>query len=46
MFKYIFLKYNVIILIEISRKLGPKGPINNKSALSQVIAKEQTIIRI
>ena len=37
-FKCIFLNENVRIAIEISLKFVPKGPIDNKSALVQVMA--------
>ena len=37
-FKYIFLNDNVCILIKISLKFIPKGPINNISALVQMMA--------
>ena len=37
-FERIFLKENVIILIEISLKFVPKGPINNIPALFQIMA--------
>ena len=37
-FKWIFLNENVIILIEISLKSVPKGPINNIPALVQIMA--------
>ena len=37
-FKHIFLNENVRILIKISLKLVPKGPINNISALVQIMA--------
>ena len=37
-FKCIFLNENVCILIEISLKCVPKGPINNMSALVQIMA--------
>ena len=37
-FKCIFLNENVRISIQISLKFVPKGPIDNKSALVQVIA--------
>ena len=36
-FKNIFLEWNVWILIEMSFKFIPKGPINNISALDQVM---------
>ena len=41
-FKRIFLNGNVGISIKISLKFVPKGPINNKSALVQVMAWRQT----
>ena len=41
-FKCIFLNENDNILIEISLKLVPRSPINNKSALVQVMAWHQT----
>ena len=37
-FKHIFLNDNARILIEISLKFVPKGTVNNKSALVQVMA--------
>ena len=37
-FKRIFVNENVIILIEISLKFVPKGPINNIPALVQIMA--------
>ena len=37
-FKRIFLNENVSILVQISLKFVPKGPIDNKSALVQVMA--------
>ena len=37
-FKYIFLKENVLILIEISFELIPKGPIDNIQALVHLLA--------
>ena len=37
-FERIFLKENVIILIKISLKFVPKGPINNIPALVQIMA--------
>ena len=37
-FKRIFLNENVWILINISLKFVPKGPINNISALIQIMA--------
>ena len=37
-FKCIFLNENVRILIEISLKFVPKGPIDNKPALAQIMA--------
>ena len=37
-FKYIFLNENVSILIKISLKFVPKGPINNIPALVQIMA--------
>ena len=37
-FKRIFLNENIIILIEISLKFVPKGPINNIPALVQIMA--------
>ena len=37
-FKCIFLNENVILSIEISLKFVPKGPINNMSALVQIMA--------
>ena len=37
-FKYIFLNENVIILVKISLKFVPKGPINNIPALVQIMA--------
>ena len=40
-FKPIFLKENVRISIQISLKFVPNGPIDNKSALVQVMAWRQ-----
>ena len=40
-FKYIFMNEKFCILIPISLKFVPKGPINNKSALVQVLAWHQ-----
>ena len=37
-FKHIFLNENVRILIKISLKFVPKGPINNIPALAQIMA--------
>ena len=37
-FKHIFLNENVRIFIQISLKFVPKGPIDNKSVLVQVVA--------
>ena len=37
-FKSIFMNENIRILIQISLKFVPKGPIDNKSALVQVMA--------
>ena len=37
-FKHIFLNENVRILIKISQKFVPKGPINNIPALVQIMA--------
>ena len=37
-FTYIFLNENIWILIKISMKLVPKGPINSIPALAQIIA--------
>ena len=37
-FKYIFLNENVQILITISQKFVPKGPINNIPSLVQIMA--------
>ena len=37
-FKYIFLNENIWILIKISLKFVPKGPINNIPALVQIMA--------
>ena len=37
-FERIFLKENVIILIKMSLKFVPNGPINNISALVQIMA--------
>ena len=37
-FKRIFLNENVRILIKISMKFFPKGPINNNPALVQIMA--------
>ena len=37
-FKFIFLNEKYCILIKISLELVPKGPIDNKSALIQVMA--------
>ena len=41
-FKCIFLNENVWILIKISLKLVPKGPINNIPSLIQIMARHQT----
>ena len=41
-FKLIFLNENDRILIKISLKLVPKGPIDNKPALVQVMAWRRT----
>ena len=41
-FKRIFLNENVSISIQISLKFVPKGPIENKSALVQVMAWRRT----
>ena len=41
-FKCIFFNENVRIFIQISLKFVPKGPIDNKSALVQVMAWCQT----
>ena len=41
-FKWIFLNKNVWILINISLKFVPKGPINNISALIQIMAWRRT----
>ena len=41
-FKRIFFNKNIRISIPISLKFLPKGPINNKSALVQVMALHQT----
>ena len=41
-FKCIFLNENVSILIQISLKFVPKGPIDNKSALFQGMAWRRT----
>ena len=41
-FKHIFLNENVRILIQISLKCVPKGPIDNKPALVQVMDWRQT----
>ena len=40
--KRIFLNENVGILIEVSLEFVPKGPIDNKSALVQVMACRRT----
>ena len=40
-FKCIFLNENVLILIKISLKFVPKGPINNMPALVQIMAWRQ-----
>ena len=40
--KRIFLNENVSILIEVSLEFVPKGPIDNKSALVQVMACRRT----
>ena len=37
-FNYIFMNENIIILMQISLKFAPMGPIDNKSALVQVTA--------
>ena len=42
-FKYIFVNEKFRILSRISLKFVPKGPINNKSALVQVMAWHQAI---
>ena len=44
-FKYIFLNENDNIAIEISLELVPRGPINNKSALVQVMAWHRTVAK-
>ena len=41
-FKHIFFNENVRISIQISLKFVPNGPIDNKSALVQVIAWRRT----
>ena len=41
-FKRIFLNENIKISIQISLKFVPNGPIDNKSALVQVMAWRQT----
>ena len=41
-FKHIFLDENASILIQVSLKFVPKGPIDNKSALVQVMAWRRT----
>ena len=41
-FKYIFMNGKFCILIRISLKFVPNGPIDNKSALVQVIARQRT----
>ena len=41
-FKRIFLNENVKILIQISLQFVPRGPIDNKSALVQVMAWRRT----
>ena len=38
LFKYLFMNEKVCILIRISLKFVPKGPIDNKSMLVQVMA--------
>ena len=43
-FKYIFLNENVRILIKISLKFIPQGPINNIPALLHKMAWRQAII--
>ena len=40
-FKRIFLKENVIILIKISLKFVPNGPIDNITALVQIMTRDQ-----
>ena len=40
-FKYIFLNENIYILIKISLKFVPKGPINNIPALVQIMARHR-----
>ena len=40
--KHVFLKQNFSVLIEISLKFVPKGLINNKSSLVQVMTWHQT----
>ena len=37
-FKWIFLNYNVSILIMISLNFVPRGPISNTPALAQIMA--------
>ena len=37
-FQYIFVNENVLILIKISPKFGPKGPINNFPSLVEIMA--------
>ena len=39
-------KNHVILLIEISQKFVPEGPIHNKSALAQVIARCKTYVKL
>ena len=41
-FKYIFFNENVWILIKISLKFVPKGPIDNIPALVQIMARRRT----
>ena len=41
-FKYIFKNEQFYILIKSSRKIAPKGPINNKSALVQAMTWRRT----
>ena len=41
-FKIIFVKENIWILIKISQKFVPRSPIDNKSTLVQVMAWRRT----
>ena len=41
-YKFIFVYENCYIFIQIPDKFGPKGPINNKPSLVQIMAWHQT----